>query len=59
MVSGDMKACIPTALDDSAKKKLDKLKDSKPEDLASKYDSMPVSGHEEAIFLFEHHVKGR
>ena len=27
MVSGDMKAAIPTALDDSSQKKLDKLKD--------------------------------
>jgi putative membrane protein len=35
MVSGDLKAAIPTALDDSSQKKLDKLKNAKPEDFAS------------------------
>ena len=43
MVSGDMKAALPTALDDASQKKLDKLKDAKPEDFASEYDPMQVS----------------
>src|SRR6201994_4510051 len=38
MVSGDMKAALPTALDDSSQRKLDKLKDAKPDDFASEYD---------------------
>src|ERR1700734_318642 len=43
MLSGDMKAAIPTAVDDSSQKKLDKLKDAKPEDFAAEYDPMQVS----------------
>jgi hypothetical protein len=58
MVSGDMKAAIPTALDDSSQKKLDKLKDSKPEDFASEYDHMQVSAHKDATSLFERYAKG-
>jgi putative membrane protein len=33
-VSGDEKAAIPTALDDASQKKLDKLRNAKPEDFA-------------------------
>src|ERR1700721_1721324 len=58
MVSGDMKAAIPTALDESSQKKLGKLKDSKPEDFASEYDSMQVSAHKDATSLFERYAKG-
>ena len=43
MVSGEMKAALPTSLDDSSQKKLDKLRDTKPEDFASEYDPMQVS----------------
>ena len=58
MVSGDMKAALPTSLDDSSQKKLGKLKDSKPEDFASEYDSMQVSAHKDATSLFERYAKG-
>lgn len=58
MVSGEMKAAIPTALDDSSQKKLDKLRDSKPEDFASEYDPMQVSAHKDAVSLFERYAKG-
>src|SRR3984957_3758903 len=58
MVSGEMKAAIPTALDDSSEKKLDKLKDSKPEDFAAEYDPMQVSAHKDATSLFERYAKG-
>lgn len=58
MVSGDMKADIPTALDDSSQKKLDKLKNAKPEDFASEYDPMQVSAHKDAVSLFERYAKG-
>ena len=57
MVSGD-KAALPTALDDASQKKLDKLKDAKPEDFASEYDSMQVSAHKDATSLFERYAKG-
>ena len=58
MVSGDMKAAIPTALDDSSQKKLDKLNKTKPEDFASEYDPMQVSAHKDAVSLFERYAKG-
>ena len=58
MVSGDMKAAIPTALDDSSQKKLDKLSKTKPEDFASEYDPMQVSAHKDAVSLFERYAKG-
>src|ERR1700728_721128 len=47
MVSGEMKAALPTALDDSSQKKLDKLRDSKPGDFAIEYDPIQVSAHKD------------
>jgi putative membrane protein len=58
MVSGELTAAIPTALDDSAQKKLDKLKNAKPEDFAGEYDPMQVSAHKDAVSLFERYAKG-
>jgi putative membrane protein len=58
MVDGELKPAIPTALDDSAQKKLDKLKDAKPEDFAGQYDPMQVSAHKDAVSLFERYAKG-
>ena len=58
MVAGDLKAAIPTALDDSSQKKLDKLRDAKPDDFASEYDPMQVSAHKDAVSLFERYAKG-
>jgi putative membrane protein len=57
IVTGDMKAAIPAALDDSSQKKLDKLKDTKPEDFAAEYDPMQVSAHKDATSLFERYAK--
>jgi putative membrane protein len=57
MIPGDMAAAIPTALDDSSQKKLDKLRDAKPENFASDYDSMQVSAHKDAVSLFERYAK--
>jgi putative membrane protein len=58
MVSGEMKAAIPTSLDDSSQKKLGKLRDSKPADFASEYDPMQVSAHKDAVSLFGRYAKG-
>jgi putative membrane protein len=58
LVSDDMAAAIPTALDDSSQKKLDKLRDTKAEDFASEYDPMQVSAHKDAVSLFERYAKG-
>jgi putative membrane protein len=58
MVGGDLKAALPTALDDSSQKKLGKLKDAKPEDFAGEYDPMQVTAHKDAVSLFERYAKG-
>src|SRR5215475_5059228 len=58
LVPPDMTSAIPTSLDDSSQKKLDKLKDAKPEEFASQYDPMQVSAHEDAVSLFERYAKG-
>jgi putative membrane protein len=49
---------VPAAMDDSAQKKLDKLRDAKPEDFAGLYDPMQVSAHKDAASLFERYAKG-
>lgn len=58
VASGDVKAELPTALNSSAQKKIDKLKNTKPEDFASEYDPMQVSAHKDAVSLFERYSKG-
>jgi putative membrane protein len=55
--SGDAKSDLPTGLDSSSQKKLDKLRDTKPADFASEYDPMQVSAHEDAVSLFERYSK--
>ena len=55
--SGDLKADIPTALDNSSQKKLDKLRDAKADDFANEYDPMQVSAHKDAVSLFERYSK--
>ena len=55
--SGDVKAEIPATLDSSSQKKLDKLKDTKPDNFASEYDPMQVSAHKDAVSLFERYSK--
>jgi putative membrane protein len=58
MVSGsEVMADIPTKLDDSSQKKLDKLRDAKPADFAGQYDPMQVSAHKDAVSLFERYSK--
>lgn len=58
IVPADMKSALPTALDDSSQKKLDKLRDTKPADFAGQYDPMQVSAHKDAVSLFERYAKG-
>jgi putative membrane protein len=56
--SGDLKAELPTALDSSKQSELDKLKGLKGADFSSRYDSDQVSGHKDAVSLFERYAKG-
>ena len=58
MIPTNMKAAVPTALDDASQKKLAKLRDTKPEDFSSEYDSMQVSAHKDAVSLFERYANG-
>ena len=58
LVSGEMKSALPSALDDSSQKKLDKMRDTKPDDFASEYDPMQVTAHKDAVDLFERYAKG-
>jgi putative membrane protein len=58
LVPPDLSSAIPTSLDDSSQKKLDKLKDTQASDFASQYDPMQVSAHEDAVSLFERYAKG-
>ena len=56
--SGNVKAEIPDALDSSSQSKVDKLKNAKPADFSSDFDSMQVSAHKDAVSLFERYAKG-
>jgi putative membrane protein len=58
MTSGDVKAATPSALDSSSQSKVDKLKDAKPDDFSSDFNSMQVSAHKDAVSLFERYAKG-
>jgi putative membrane protein len=58
LVPSDMQSAIPTSLDDSSQKKLDKLRDAKAEEFASEYDPMQVSAHKDAVSLFERYSNG-
>src|ERR1700744_5158032 len=58
MVPSDMQSAIPSSLDDASQKKLDKLRDTKPDDFAGEYDPMQVSAHKDAVSLFERYSKG-
>jgi putative membrane protein len=59
MVSSDaLKAELPTALDSSHQSSLDKLKSLKGSDFSSRYSSDQVSGHKDAVSLFERYAKG-
>jgi putative membrane protein len=58
MAPVDAKATIPAALDSSSQSKIDKLKDTKPDDFSSDFDSMQVGAHKNAVSLFERYAKG-
>src|SRR6201994_2032456 len=58
IVPADMQSAVPSSLDDASQKKLDKLRDTKPDDFASEYDPMQVSAHKDAVSLFERYAKG-
>ena len=48
MVPADAKAALPTAIDSSSQSKIDKLRNAKPDDFSSDFDTMQVSAHKDA-----------
>lgn len=56
--SGKVKAELPSGLDSSHQSKLDKLKGASGKDFSSDFDSYQVSGHKDAVSLFERYAKG-
>lgn len=55
--SGTLKVELPTALDSSHQSKLDKLKSLNGAEFSSRYDADQVSGHKDAVSLFERYAK--
>jgi putative membrane protein len=55
---GKVKAQLPTAMDDSHKSKLDKLKGLSGADFDKQYVSDQQSAHKDAVDLFERYAKG-
>jgi putative membrane protein len=58
MTPADAKAAIPAALDSSSQGQNRQLKNAKPDDFSSEFDSMQVSAHKDAVSLFERYAKG-
>ena len=49
---------LPTQLDSTHQSKIDKLKSLKGGDFSSRYQIQQVSGHKDAVSLFERYAKG-
>ncbi|NOJ45803.1 DUF4142 domain-containing protein [Bradyrhizobium archetypum] len=56
--SGDVKVTLPTELDSTHQSKIDKLKALKSGDFSARYQLDQVSGHKDAVSLFERYAKG-
>jgi putative membrane protein len=56
--SGDLKVTLPTELDSAHQSKLDKLKSLRGGDFSARYQLEQVSGHKDAVSLFERYAKG-
>ena len=53
-----MRSSIPANLDETSRKKLDKLRETRDHAFASEYDPMQVSAHKDAVSLFERYANG-
>ncbi|WFU20468.1 DUF4142 domain-containing protein [Bradyrhizobium sp. CB3481] len=56
--SGDLKVALPTELDSTHQSKIDKLKSLNGGDFSARYQLDQVSGHKDAVSLFERYAKG-
>jgi putative membrane protein len=59
VTAGNVKAELPTTMDSSYQKKLNKLRDTKPDGFSGEYGPMKVSAHKDAVSLFERYAKSR
>jgi putative membrane protein len=57
-LEGDLKMTLPTELDSTHQGKIDKLKALKGGDFSAGYQLDQVSGHKDAVSLFERYAKG-
>jgi putative membrane protein len=57
-LAGEWKTSLPTALDSTHQTKLDKLKSLNGADFSSRYNVEQVSGHKDAVSLFERYANG-
>jgi len=57
VTGGGVKAEVPTILETSYQKKLDKLREAKPADFAGEYTTMQISAHKDTVSLFERYSK--
>jgi putative membrane protein len=57
-LAGEWKTSLPTALDSTHQTKLDKLKSLNGADFSSRYKLEQVSGHKDAVSLFERYANG-
>ena len=58
VTEGDLKMTLPTELDSTHQSKIDKLKSLKGGDFSARYQLDQVSGHKDAVSLFERYAKG-
>ncbi|UPK06288.1 DUF4142 domain-containing protein [Bradyrhizobium sp. 170] len=58
VLAGEWKTSLPTALDSTHQTKLDKLKSLNGADFSSRYNLEQVSGHKDAVSLFERYANG-
>lgn len=57
VASGELKTQLPTELDSSHQSEFNKLAALKGSDFSSRYDSDQVSGHKDAVSLFERYAR--
>jgi putative membrane protein len=58
LVPPESKAALPTELDSSGQKKIDKLRDIREQAFGPEFYRQQVSAHKEAVDLFERYAKG-
>ena len=58
LVPNELRAALPTELDSSGQKRIDKLREIREHAFGPEYDRQQVSAHRNAVDLFERYAKG-